>query len=526
MPKNQQSNRGLIVTLVFFILATIALGVSTYYGFAEQERLTKEKSDALAKEKSANAERDWWKVQAWVYRAFMGHTGTINAEELSVLKSGLDEGRISGPGKDEVVALLKDLTKQGKLPWPKGRNLPDVTFEKLLSDQTKAANDVRARNQQLEADLEKAKKTVAATEEAFAEARKEFKTELEKLTKKSTDDLSGLVAAANAARDEYNKLSAAKTAEAKKIEDAQTKFAKDRARLEKDRKEALERAEAAQFALDQLRNKASTEAPLDWRSDWKITQIDPRGQLVYVNLGAADRVRPQLTFSIHNVDATGKPLQASKGSLEIINVLGDRQSLARLTEVKDRNRDPVLVGDVLYNPTWSPTLKKHVAIAGVVDLTGDGRDGMPELLRNLERQNVIVDAYIDLKDFTIKGPGMSVKTDFLILADGPEAFSDLSERETKNFVDKLARAMGEMHDQAQRYGVRAIGLRRYLEQIGYRLPRALADQKPGKSSYRPRVGLLEPEDAPRPPAQPKAPEQPNDDKPADDKNGAEKDGGL
>ena len=34
----KESNTGLVVTLVFFILSTIGLGVSTYMGFAEQKK--------------------------------------------------------------------------------------------------------------------------------------------------------------------------------------------------------------------------------------------------------------------------------------------------------------------------------------------------------------------------------------------------------------------------------------------------------------------------------------------------------
>jgi len=52
-PKGESKN-GLIVTLVFFILATIGLGVSTYFGFSEQEtlRADKDKSESTQKKRS------------------------------------------------------------------------------------------------------------------------------------------------------------------------------------------------------------------------------------------------------------------------------------------------------------------------------------------------------------------------------------------------------------------------------------------------------------------------------------------
>ena len=33
------SNMGLIITLIFFVLATLILGVTTYFGFADQEAM-------------------------------------------------------------------------------------------------------------------------------------------------------------------------------------------------------------------------------------------------------------------------------------------------------------------------------------------------------------------------------------------------------------------------------------------------------------------------------------------------------
>ena len=47
-------------------------------------------------------------------------------------------------------------------------------------------------------------------------------------------------------------------------------------------------------------------------------------------------------------------------------------------------------------------MREHVAIIGLIDLMGDGKDNTAELVRNLTRQGIIVDAYLDLKDKTLK----------------------------------------------------------------------------------------------------------------------------
>ena len=62
----------------------------------------------------------------------------------------------------------------------------------------------------------------------------------------------------------------------------------------------------------------------------------------------------QVRQPIHSVGPDGRPNPQPKGTLEVVNVIGPHLSQARITAVKDANRDPVLVGDVLNNSTWDP----------------------------------------------------------------------------------------------------------------------------------------------------------------------------
>ena len=67
-----ESKQGLVITLVFFILATIGLGVATYFGYSEQEAKDKAKADAEKKLGDMTAERDWYKFQWNLARRYMG----------------------------------------------------------------------------------------------------------------------------------------------------------------------------------------------------------------------------------------------------------------------------------------------------------------------------------------------------------------------------------------------------------------------------------------------------------------------
>ena len=193
-------------------------------------------------------------------------------------------------------------------------------------------------------------------------------------------------------------------------------------------------------------------------TDWQIVRMDSTGKRPFINLGLVDNIHPPLTFSIHGKGPDGKPLTASKGSLEVIDVIGDHLAQAQVVTVKDAFKDPILPGDYLYNPIFNPTSERHVVIAGRVDMHGiKGADDLAEFERLLKRQNVVVDGYVDPQDGSIKGK-LTVGTDYLILGDfDPDK-------------DTSAASIKTLQDQARANGVHISSVREFLESIGYRTP--------------------------------------------------------
>lgn len=62
--KGGESKQGLIVTLIFFILATLTLGVFTYLGYDGQQQFIDARKKAEADLKKITDNRDAWKFQA------------------------------------------------------------------------------------------------------------------------------------------------------------------------------------------------------------------------------------------------------------------------------------------------------------------------------------------------------------------------------------------------------------------------------------------------------------------------------
>jgi hypothetical protein len=209
----------------------------------------------------------------------------------------------------------------------------------------------------------------------------------------------------------------------------------------------------------------------------RIVKLDRNGTDAWIDIGSADGVKPPLPFSIMGVGPNGRANEVRKGAVEVVRVLGPRTSQARITEVADPGRNPIMEGDQLFNPAWSPNMRMHVALAGVIDLTGDGRDDSAEFVRNLERQGTVVDAYLDLKDLTIKGNGINRQTDYLVLGEAPSFEGNQALREGDPTVERkkaVIQKTTDMQKEAVNEGIAIVPLRRFLGMIGYRLPRVSA----------------------------------------------------
>ncbi len=501
--RGRESNTGLVVTLVFFIILSIGLGVATYYGFAQQAALTAEKTSAVASEKDMKAQRDWYQFQAWTYRTYLGQTDgfdkPLDAADKSatpltvdsVLKEDREHFDQNQLGKDSkgdfadraaVTSLIKKIESakyQVAVPtedkatktkifalqtrtmaWDPANKRPKFTYEDIYT----GLLNLRAYfDQQLNASL--AAKTEAETarktaDDEKAKAQADFAKQVADEAKKNGDDLVALqkkvdqltddLKTANKEKGEAVKAEADKTLKVGEGVAAKEKLIREQEAKIKDMKERLDTSEQA--ALD---------APANGRAiptGWKIVKMDRSGKEPFINLGRVDNVRPPLTFSIHGRGPDGQPLPASKGTLEVINVTGDHLAQAQVISVKDALKDPILEGDYLYNPIFHPGAPQHVMIAGRIDMHGvKGQDDRPEFERLLKRQNAVVDGYVDLSDASIKGKLSSV-TDLLIVGEEPGASQEV-----------LA-SIKQLKELARTNGVRIVNARDFLDSIGYRIP--------------------------------------------------------
>ena len=502
--RGRESNVGLVVTLIFFILLSIGLGVATYYGFAQQDKLTKDAAAAAAAQKDAEAQRNWYRFQALTYRGYLGQTQDMDApsdpkdpKSVSLdnqLKLDRDDYLANKLGKDSKgefpdkpsvakliasqeskkyhilaedektkavapmdVTMTWDNNKQTKDGKPTPR--PKYSYEDVYAGlrslwDSQTGSTVAAVKAKDEAEAAKKK-----SDDEKAAAQKAYADEVAKLTKQNNDDLAKERADNAALRNQLDQANKEKAdvvqAGEDKLKAQQKVFVQKDARI----KELEGRVTDLNDRLAMVEKKQE-ETPSGGKpipTDYKIVEMDRSGKEPFVNLGTAEAVRPGVTFSIHGRGPDGRPTPASKGTLEVINVINDHLSQAQVVSVKDAQKDPILPGDFLYNPVFKPGGAQHVVIAGRIAMHGTQGDDLEEFERLLQRRNVVVDGYVDPQDGSVKGK-LTVGTDYLVLGDAEGA------------PEAAKTSIKQLQDEARNNGVQIVKARDFLESMGYKTP--------------------------------------------------------
>jgi hypothetical protein len=486
MPANKgaDSKQGLIITLVIFVLLSIILAVTTFYGFDGQNALLKEKQDAVAAKDSITKERDKEKFQKALAKEVLGVAGKEDKDTLSGLIGQYKE-------QPEFKNIMED-PKMKALRWDNAQNKPAESMADRDAKLTSQVNNLQQQLDKEKANLKRAKDDYEAQQAALDAQLKKFQSDYNKLN-------AAHVELQQKKSQEYRDALDQLAERDKKIEE----LTKGMANLTDDKDKEIRRIKTERDQLDVTRKKLQDKLPgaqvLDFEQPkGKIVRLSRGGQtggganpripfnptagssqeqdltVAYINLGSADNLKPGVTFSVYGVTPGGKTNKVRKGSIEVARVVGDHLSAARVMEVADPGRQPLMTGDLLYNPAWSPNLREHVAIAGLIDLTGSGKDQTQDLIRELEKQGVVVDAYLDFKDLAVKGK-MNWDTNYLVIGEMPEfrATEKIGEGDVRTERKKeILNKMSEMQDEAKKYGIQVLPLRRFLSLIGYKVPRS------------------------------------------------------
>lgn len=433
-----RENQPLHVALILLVIVTVLLCVMTYW-FYSKSVAGENRADA-AQEQLATTKQDLqkalFKVQTFTYMVrggaktlkqieddFANITGTARDEELDqMIKKFEDNMLLFGPADQEykaernyqslpefLLSRIRDLNKQLV-----GLRQSEA---QLTAQMNKLKQDEAARTKQFEDLQKKAHDDLVAERDQFNQKRAELS--------KQNQQLAGLIASKD------NEIAQVK-AEKADVESKLTKRINDLVMIVDQQKILVKANQTTTF-----------ETP-----DAIVSLANQREGFVYINVGSADNLRRQQTFSVFDRGSDGLIKSNPKGRIEVTAILGDHLAMCRIKE--DKLPDIIVPGDLVFTPVWSPGQRIHLAITGLVDLTKNGRSDLA-LLKNLIQLNGgAVDEQV------------SVQTRYLIVGedrgDSPDGKQTAAEK--ADYHDKIVAA--------QEIGVDQISVDRLLTLMGWR----------------------------------------------------------
>jgi len=307
---------------------------------------------------------------------------------------------------------------------------------KIASNESSAKEDVRKLNERLLA----------------VEAEKE--TQVKQFQQEASKAKQDLASEANKFKENYTRINAEKDKIASQLEAERNKLDELAAKHDQEMKKQQARLVQLDHSNEILRSRQLDPDPISQPADGRITWVNQRYGTVWIDLGEADQLRPQISFSVFGADESDPVKAAKKGSIEVTRILGAHMAECQVT--RDDPTKPLLPGDKIYSQVWDRGRKVGFAITGLIDFNDDGKSELAQLKTIIKINNGRVDAVLE-NDGKVAGE-MTVHTRYLILGRRPT-----DPRRAENF----RRAWDAMSKQADELGVETITLDEFLNLMGW-----------------------------------------------------------
>lgn len=419
-----RENQGLHIALIIFVALTLVLGVTTFMFFRKFEEATlkanklKEQADA-SQLKADGTEKANTELKRLIGCAPTDNIDAIDEEfkkEMETYAANFDE---NSRNYRKVLEYLFGVIRK-----------KDTTIAELqvaLQDEKTARELVEATK---ESQVVKAKEAQDAAQKDLAEERGKFNEDRESISQQKTE-LAQKV-------DKAQKDAVAAMDNVKKNLDDQKKLI---GTLEKSLKKRSQ---------DLINVTQTTFEAADGRISW----VRQRDGVVWVNLGQADGLTRQTTFAVYSSDATDVEKAEKKADIEITQVLGEHLAEARIVE--DKVSDPIVPGDLVHTPIWTPGERQRFALTDGMDVDGDGKSDV-EIVRNLITMSggIIVAELDDKGKLTGK---MDTNTRYLIMGRPHD----------ENTPQELGPARVKMLNEANTLGVQPVELSELLKKMGWK----------------------------------------------------------
>lgn len=354
MARDDSVIRGSMITCMIFLVLSVALNFFLWHSSNTSSAEAQAAAERLATVQSQVATME---TRANRMKAMLG-VGNFTQAEIDEMSQNTSDD----PDMQVIEErFARDMSYFGQEVEPQNRNYPNLP-EFLV-------NAIRTRNVEYGAARDEATKIRTDADADIANARKQ-----QQMAEQQRDDAN------------------------KKVVLISNQFDEDRARMNQEKEETKDKLQTIiqDFSV-QINSKVDENNRLalknrqlqgtidtqklqlnELRSDrFETTQGEIRfvvrgGNVVTVNLGYADDLRPGVTFGVFDGDETRLQDAKVKATIQITQLQGPHLAQARVV-ARPEIRNPIIPGDLIYSPFWAPGRKVKIALAGDIDIDGDER---------------------------------------------------------------------------------------------------------------------------------------------------------
>ena len=367
--------RGSLIACLIFLVLSLALNFFLYrWGDVESQTAT----GAKERLQTTQGELQTMQSQSTLLKAMLGVGGLTQAQ--------FDQLTSSTGGNPDIEAIeqnfARDMSYFGPEVDPQNRNypaLPEFLVNAIRSRNVQygqARDEATQIRSQAESDVEVARKAMEVAEAGRDSANKKLEEEQAKFV----EDRTRMNKQAEDTRDSLLKTS-------KDLTNVRKKIQQDLAVFQKRENELLSTINTQLIELQKFRsdNFESTQG--------LVKYVVRDGNVVTINLGSADALRPGVTFGVIDGDETRLQDAKVKATIQVTKILGSHRAEARVV-ARPELRYPIIPGDQIYSPFWAPGRRVKIALAWNIDVDGDDRPDVEQVASMVQAAGAEVSATI------------------------------------------------------------------------------------------------------------------------------------
>lgn len=420
----RSASTGVLVTLVIFVILTIALLVGNILQWTQMKSVTEamRKNDEMYKRMGTSAE-----------------VGTDDVKRLETM---------AGSSQKKLIPYLVDLNQQfsGQLTGDRGKVIDDKTLaEALKAMGVEEGGTVKSLVARLKANADTSAAELKSLKDRMDQVKAQIDAASAKAAQAGTQDsevlakasqaLADLSAAAEAYRSDAENLkqglAGAKQDFDRRVAEVKTERDSTVDGLKNDSAQLQTQLDQAQKKLSQFETGLQNPALL---VDGHVIEVNGSEGQIFIDLGKQQRLQAGTTFEVfetpEQIRSSGEQGLRGKASIQIMRV-GDLTSTARV--IRSTPGRPVVKNDLLANAVYSPSHRYRFLVHGKFNVDGDK-------FASADETQLIVQRIKDWGGTVSSEDRVTGDLDFVVIGEVPEEPNPLSPTASNEEVDAYQRA--------------------------------------------------------------------------------------